>query len=65
MKVDAFNRQMRVFETAHDHRVPLGIYMVVRIDGRGFSRSTKEVHKFEPPLMLDFATIWSRPPRTS
>jgi tRNA(His) 5'-end guanylyltransferase len=48
MKVDAFNRQMRLFETAHDHHFPLGIYMVVRIDGRGFSRLTKEVHKFEP-----------------
>lgn len=39
-----------MFETAHDHEVLAGIYMVTRIDGRSFTRLTKEVHKFDAPF---------------
>ena len=49
MKFDELDAGMRVFETAHDHSVLPGIYMVARIDGRNFTRLTKEVHKFEAP----------------
>jgi tRNA(His) 5'-end guanylyltransferase len=41
---------MRRFETAHDHCVLPEIYMVARIDGRGFHRLTKEIHNFEAPF---------------
>jgi tRNA(His) 5'-end guanylyltransferase len=41
---------MRVYETAHDHRVLPQIFMVARIDGRNFTRLTREVHKFEAPF---------------
>ncbi|HEU4508085.1 MAG TPA: tRNA(His) guanylyltransferase Thg1 family protein [Pyrinomonadaceae bacterium] len=50
MKFDELDRQMRVFETAHDYSVLPGIYMVARIDGRNFTRLTKEVHEFEAPF---------------
>jgi tRNA(His) 5'-end guanylyltransferase len=60
MRPDDFDRRMRVYETRHDHLVLPGIYMVVRIDGRNFTRLTKETHPFEAPfderfrdLMLD------------
>lgn len=49
MKFDELDSRMRVFETAHDHCVLPGIYMVARLDGRSFTRLTKEVHKFESP----------------
>lgn len=50
MKFDDLDRQMRVFETAHDQRVLPGLFMVARIDGRGFTRLTKEVHPFQAPF---------------
>lgn len=49
MKFDQLDAKMRRFETAHDFCVLPGIYIVARIDGRGFSRLTKEVHQFEAP----------------
>ena len=50
MKFDDLDRQLRRFETAHDHCVLPGLYMVARLDGRGFTRLTKEVHQFEAPF---------------
>jgi len=40
---------MRVYETAHDHCVLPGLYMVARIDGRSFSHLTRVAHDFEAP----------------
>lgn len=54
MKFDDLDRRMRVFETAHDHSVLPGIYMVARLDGRGFTKLTKEVHSFEAPFDAAF-----------
>ncbi len=50
MKFDDIDRSMRVFETAHDHCVLPGMYMVARIDGRSFSRLTKETYQFTAPF---------------
>lgn len=50
MKFDDLDRQMRVFETAHDVCVLPGTYMVARIDGRSFSRLTKETCNFAMPF---------------
>ncbi len=50
MKFDDLDRQMRRFETAHDHCVLPGLHIVARLDGRGFTRLTKEVHQFEAPF---------------
>jgi len=49
MKFDELESKMRIFETAHDHCVLPGIYMVARLDGRSFTRLTKEKHHFEVP----------------
>lgn len=60
MKFDELDEKMRVFETTHDLCVLPGLYMVARLDGRSFTRLTKDVHKFQAPyderfrdLMLD------------
>lgn len=49
MKFDDLEKRMRVFETSHDHRVLPGTFMVARIDGRSFTRLTREVHRFDAP----------------
>ncbi len=54
MKFDDLDKQLRVFETAHDLCVLPKIFMVARIDGRSFTRLTKDVHKFEAPYDARF-----------
>lgn len=54
MKFDELDDKMRVFETAHDQCVLPGLYMVARLDGRSFTRLTKEVHQFEAPFDTRF-----------
>ncbi len=50
MKFDELDQKLRVYETASDLCVLPGMYMVARIDGRNFTRLTKEVHQFEAPF---------------
>src|SRR5215467_16217519 len=50
MKFDELDEKMRVYETALDHCVPPEMFMVARIDGRGFTRLTREVHQFKTPF---------------
>lgn len=50
MKFDDLDNKMRIFETAHDHCVLPGIFIVARLDGRNFTRLTKEVHNFRAPF---------------
>lgn len=54
MRFDELDRRLRVFETAHDHCVLPGLYMVARLDGRGFTRLTRERHAFEAPFDARF-----------
>lgn len=54
MDFDELDRQMRIFETAHDHCVLPGITIVARLDGRGFTKLTKEIHQFEAPFDTRF-----------
>lgn len=54
MKFDELDQKMRVFETTHDRCVLPEMYMVARIDGRSFTRLTKEVHRFESPFDVRF-----------
>ena len=54
MKFDELDKRMRIYETAHDHEVLPAIHMVARIDGRSFTRLTKEVHAFEAPFDVRF-----------
>ena len=54
MKFDELDATMRVFETAHDHCVLPGLHIVARLDGRNFTRLTREVHQFERPYDARF-----------
>lgn len=49
MKFDELDSKMRVYETAADQCVLPGIFMVARLDGRGFTALTKERHAFAAP----------------
>jgi tRNA(His) guanylyltransferase len=57
MKFDELDDRMRVFETTHDLCVLPGLYMVARLDGRSFTRLTKEVHQFEAPFDARFRDL--------
>ena len=57
MKFNELDKKMRVYETAHDHRVMPGIYMVARIDGRCFTTLTKDKHKFDAPYDIKFRDL--------
>ena len=50
MRFDELDQKMRVFETAADLCVLPGMFMVARLDGRSFTRLTKEVSRFEAPF---------------
>lgn len=50
MKFDDLDGKMRVYETSQDRCVLPNVYIVARIDGRGFTRLTKEVHQFDAPF---------------
>lgn len=50
MTFDELDARMRVFETAHDYCVLPEMYMVARLDGRSFTRLTREVHAFAAPF---------------
>lgn len=54
MKFDELDAKMRVYEQSLDQIIPPGNYIVARIDGRGFTRLTKEVCKFEAPFDKNF-----------
>ncbi|MBO3655501.1 tRNA(His) guanylyltransferase Thg1 family protein [Acinetobacter bereziniae] len=57
MRFDDLDRTLRVFETAYDFCVPPEQYIVVRLDGRGFTRLTKEVWQFEAPFDIRFRDL--------
>ena len=57
MKFDELDEKMRVFETANDQYVLPETYIVARIDGRSFTRLTKELEKFEAPFDIRFRDL--------
>ena len=54
MKFDDLDKKMRVFETSADLCVLPGMFMVARMDGRSFTRLTKEVCQFDAPFDVRF-----------
>lgn len=54
MKFDDLDQKMRIFETSHDRSVLPGMYIVARIDGRSFTKLTKETYPFEAPFDMKF-----------
>jgi len=57
MKFDDLDDKMRVYETSQDRCVLPEMYIVARIDGRSFTRLTKEVHRFEAPFDEKFRDL--------
>ena len=50
MVFEEFDKMMRVYEQSLDQVLLPDVYMAARLDGRGFSRLTKEICKFEAPF---------------
>ena len=50
MKFDDLDTKMRSYEQSIDQHVHSDMYLVARLDGRGFSRLTKEICDFEAPF---------------
>ena len=47
MNFDELDAKMRVYEQSLDQILVPDMYMVARLDGRSFTRLTKEICKFE------------------
>lgn len=54
MNSDKFEARMRALESYHSIKVPADTWLVVRVDGRSFSRVTEDL-KFEKPFDPTFA----------
>ena len=50
MNFDELDKKMRIYEQSLDQVLLPEMYMVARLDGRGFTRLTKEICKFEAPF---------------
>lgn len=50
MKFDDLDQKMRVYEQSIDQHILPDMYLVARLDGRSFSRLTKEICNFEAPF---------------
>ena len=54
MNFETLDINMRRFETSLDQVILPDLYLVVRIDGRNFTRLTKEICEFEAPFDTRF-----------
>lgn len=54
MKFDELDARMRVFETARDQHAQPEVFLVARIDGRSFTRLTKETMQYDKPFDVRF-----------
>lgn len=50
MRFEELDTRLRVYETAHDLCVMPEMFVVVRLDGRGFTKKTKEVWQLDAPF---------------
>lgn len=54
MNFDELDKKMRIYEQSIDQHILPDLYLVARLDGRSFSRLTKEVCDFEAPFDVRF-----------
>lgn len=54
MKFDDLDKKMRIYEQSIDQCILPDLYLVARLDGRSFSRLTKEICDFEAPFDIRF-----------
>ena len=57
MRFDDFDKKMRVYEESLDQCIPPEVYLIARLDGRGFTRLTKQICKFEAPFDTRFRDL--------
>ena len=57
MKFNDFDRSMRIYEQSLDQIILPGIWIAARLDGRSFTRLTKEICQFEAPFDLRFRDL--------
>ena len=57
MRFEDLDTRLRQYETANDFCVPAANYIVVRLDGRGFTRLTKDIWQFEAPFDVRFRDL--------
>lgn len=54
MNFDELDKKMRIYEQSIDQCILPDMYLVARLDGRSFSRLTKEICNFEAPFDVRF-----------
>lgn len=54
MRFEELDVRLRAFETNDDHCVLPGLHIVARLDGRGFTRQTREVWRLDAPFDVRF-----------
>ena len=54
MKLESLESKLRTYESLNDRYVLPGMWTIVRVDGRNFTRLTKEVMEYEAPYDLRF-----------
>lgn len=57
MKFDDFDRKMRIYEESLDQYILPDMYILARLDGRSFTKLTKEVCQFEAPFDVRFRDL--------
>ena len=57
MVFDELDKKMRVYEQSLDQVILPDLYLAARLDGRGFTRLTKEVCQFEAPFDIRFRDL--------
>lgn len=60
MVFDELDKKMRTYEQSLDQVILPETYMVARLDGRGFTKLTKEICKFEAPFDVRFRDLMVR-----
>lgn len=57
MKFDDLDHKMRIYETSSDACILPEMFMIARLDGRGFTKLTKDVCQFEAPFDVRFKQL--------
>lgn len=57
MVFDELDKKMRVYEQSLEQVILPELYMVARLDGRSFTRLTKEICQFEAPFDIQFRDL--------
>ncbi|MEM1181754.1 MAG: tRNA(His) guanylyltransferase Thg1 family protein [Acidobacteriota bacterium] len=57
MRFDDLDKTMRSYETRYDACADADAFLIARLDGRGFTRLTKELEPFEKPFDVRFRDV--------